>query len=375
MQEIKKRRIVLASVLKPVDDSRMFEKMAASLHQEGYQDVHIIGFPSTTSTKNTPGITIHPLPYFHRISITRIFVPWMILFQTIRLRPALFMVTTHELIVAGCLAKIFLRCSIVYDIQENYFRNIRYTNAFPGGLRYLVALWVRLKEKLLTPFFDSLIIAEKCYQHELDFLNDTAVVIENKCVVPRDFIRKPVEGITTLLFSGTLAESTGVFEAILLAKVLHTIDPSIQLHIVGHCPMRSTWKKITSVLKSHPYIHVTGGNALLPHHRIMEAIESADFGIIYYPPAPHNDLRIPTKLFEYLACGLPVLLQNKRHYTDLAGVVEGAIPISLTTLDGAQIVREMRSRTFFTKPTDSFTWDSEVGTWLQCVQNVLYPEK
>ena len=30
MQEIKKRRIVLASVLKPVNDPRMFEKMGQS---------------------------------------------------------------------------------------------------------------------------------------------------------------------------------------------------------------------------------------------------------------------------------------------------------------------------------------------------------
>jgi hypothetical protein len=41
MQEIKKRRIVLASVLKPVNDPRMFEKMGQSLSQ--MYEVHIIG--------------------------------------------------------------------------------------------------------------------------------------------------------------------------------------------------------------------------------------------------------------------------------------------------------------------------------------------
>ncbi len=41
MQEIKKRRIVLASVLKPVNDPRMFEKMGQSLSH--HYEVHIIG--------------------------------------------------------------------------------------------------------------------------------------------------------------------------------------------------------------------------------------------------------------------------------------------------------------------------------------------
>ena len=66
MQEMKKRRIVLASLLKPVNDTRMFEKIGVSLAQSGQYEVHIIGYPSGTSVSE-PNVHFHPLPRFKNI--------------------------------------------------------------------------------------------------------------------------------------------------------------------------------------------------------------------------------------------------------------------------------------------------------------------
>ena len=43
---MKKRTIVIASVLKPIDDTRMFEKFGMSLSDSGNYNVVIIGYPS-----------------------------------------------------------------------------------------------------------------------------------------------------------------------------------------------------------------------------------------------------------------------------------------------------------------------------------------
>lgn len=45
---MKKRRIVLASILKPVDDTRMTEKLGATLAQVEGNEVYVIGYPSRT---------------------------------------------------------------------------------------------------------------------------------------------------------------------------------------------------------------------------------------------------------------------------------------------------------------------------------------
>jgi hypothetical protein len=55
-QEIKKQTIVIASILKPVDDTRAFEKMAASLAGLGHQ-VFLIGQPGKTPDSGHPLFT------------------------------------------------------------------------------------------------------------------------------------------------------------------------------------------------------------------------------------------------------------------------------------------------------------------------------
>jgi hypothetical protein len=47
---MKKTKVVIASILKPIDDSRMYEKFGLSLEQANEYEINIIGFAS----KNIP---------------------------------------------------------------------------------------------------------------------------------------------------------------------------------------------------------------------------------------------------------------------------------------------------------------------------------
>ena len=71
---MKKRRIVIASILKPVDDTRMFDKMGVTLSDTGNYEVFIIGYPS----KDVPSyqnVQFLPLNAFSRISLGRLLAP------------------------------------------------------------------------------------------------------------------------------------------------------------------------------------------------------------------------------------------------------------------------------------------------------------
>ncbi len=157
MQEIKKRRIVIASVLKPVNDPRMFEKMALTLAHQ--YEVHIFGTEAKTELRND-SVFLHPLLPFGRVSTNRLLAPLKLLRVILTLKPSLLIICPHELLWMVLMAKIFLRCPIIYDIRENYFRNILYTNAFPPILRIFIALYVRCKEWITSPFIDRFFLAE-----------------------------------------------------------------------------------------------------------------------------------------------------------------------------------------------------------------------
>ena len=98
MQEIKKRRIVLASVLKPVNDPRMFEKIGQSLSP--HYEVHIIGTKSKTDSSHD-NIIFHPLGSYTRLGLDRILSPLRILKKILNLKPGLARNMYARIVVGG----------------------------------------------------------------------------------------------------------------------------------------------------------------------------------------------------------------------------------------------------------------------------------
>lgn len=371
MQEIKKRRIVIASVLKPVDDTRMFEKLGRSLAGTQKFEVFIIGFPSRSAVPKEEGITLLPLPFFSRLSLMRVLVPFKILRKCIQVKPDVVIVNSHELLIVGIVNRIFFGSRIIYDIRENYYRNILLTDAFPKVLRLPLALFVRLKERFFSPFFHHLFLAEKGYLNELTFVKNKSTVLENKVRVPPSFQRAPKPGRIRLVFTGTLAESTGVFQAIELAEQLHQKNEAIELMIVGYCAQPDTYLRLVQVIKNQPFIHLKGGQELVPHSQIFEAISEADFGIVYYPPSPHTANSIPTKLYEYLGCRLPILLQDYQPWVELCKPYQAAIKVNFSQPDLANILRSMKEVQFYHQAPAGVTWSDEEPKLLEVVEKLL----
>jgi glycosyltransferase involved in cell wall biosynthesis len=371
MQEIKKRRIVLASVLKPVNDPRMYEKMGQSLAH--HYEVHIIGTKAVFDTDHT-SIFFHPLSTYTRFSIDRILAPAKILRKIFHIKPSLVIVCTHELLWMVLIAKFFLRCKVIYDIRENYFRNILYTNAFPPVLRVFIALYVRTKEWITAPFIDSFFLAEVGYAVELGFIGHKKIVLENKVkkihLPPAVKWSKEDHGIH-LLFSGTLAPTTGVFIAIDLTTKLHEHDPGIKLHIVGFSPMQAVQKQIKNLIGDKTFIHFKESNEPIPHVEILDAVQRADIGIIAYPPNLSTTNTVPTKLFEYLGYKLPILLIDHSPWVELCRPYGAAIPFDFNHLNPSEILGAIKQGSFYKLTPNDVFWEVEEEKLFQAVQRQL----
>ena len=368
---MKKRRIVLASILKPVDDTRMLEKIGGTLSNVNDYEIFVIGYPSNGTPKAHQIITQLPLKSFERISLGRLLAPWLVMKLIYKVKPELLIVNTHELLIVSILNRIFFGTRIIYDIRENYWRNIVHTKAFHAPFRPLLAAWVRLKEKLTAPFFHGFFLAEKAYEKELSFLRNRQVILENKMVVPTGFQRSVSHGKIGLLFSGTLAESTGIFQAIDLAKKLHQVDSKIELKIIGYCALPSTLSEIKKEISGLPFIALVGGDRLVPHPEILEAIASSDFGIICYPPSYHIENRIPTKLYEYLSCRLPIILQKQESWVEICKPYQAALTVDFRNIQPTELLDMMTSTKFYSLDPVNVTWSSEEPRLLKKVRDIL----
>jgi glycosyltransferase involved in cell wall biosynthesis len=363
MQEKQKPSIVIASVLKPVDDTRMTEKLAMSLAKTKDWQVHVIGFGENTPT--LPGIIFHPLGIFSRISAGRLSAPWRILWIMLRIRPQQVIITTHELLVTAMLLKVFRRTKIYYDIQENYYLNIIHTQAFPAVIRPVMANYVRWKEVLMAPLIDYFFLAEQCYAIELPFLDNRFVILENKSLWQGKTPRQPIQNTIRFLFSGTLDTTTGVFHAIALIKKLHVFTPHVELTIIGYAALSTVRQKIMEQTKRVDFIHVIGLHGLVPHSAILTAIEQADVGIIYYEPAPHTFQRTPTKVYEYLAHQLPILYDQNAQWSTLIDKCSGGVAIDFKNPTVETLTSAIRQSCFYPKQALHVTWETEAVKLLQ----------
>ena len=372
MQEIKKRRIVLASLLKPVNDTRMFEKLGVSLARE--YDVHVIGYP-----EQVPGgvssISLHPLKPFRRIGIARVLRVFTVLGMVLRLRPHVLIVCTHELLWISLVAKGLTGCRVIYDVQENYALNILHSPTFPSWLRPLAGGLVRAKERLSTLWVSLYFLAEAGYEKELHFPGKRKVVLENKVRSPKTNARRPApkseHDTIQLLFSGTLAATTGVFVALDVASRLHAVDNRIRLLIMGYCSHAGTFQKLQGLLKDKPFVTLQGGDRLVPHTAILDAIQRADFGIVSYPPNPSTLHSTPTKLYEYLAYRLPMLLIDHPDWVARCAPYRAAVAFNPEDFNAGSILQALKTGPFYTVPPHNVYWEDEENKLFKAIVHVL----
>lgn len=352
-----KKRIVIASVLKPLNDTRMTEKMATTLAEDPLHEVHVIGFPSAMPADAR--ITYHTFPAFKRLSLARVLTPLRILRSLVRIKPAIVIVTTHELLAAAVITKMLLGTRVVYDVQENYYLNIKHTIAFPALLRAPIATYVRCKERMASVFVDRFILAEGVYAQQLGFVKDRFTLVLNKARRPglETAQRLPMQ----LVFTGTLSRSTGVFRAIELAKKFHANDPKVKLQILGYAAIEAERNELFKVVRSCQFLELVGGDKLVNHEIIVDAISRAGAGVIAYSPNPATAGRIPTKLYEYIGSGLPLIfIDSDPAWLELARHHNAKfVALRLDHLATFDLIGWLRQPTPRGTSLDSLYWENE----------------
>ncbi len=357
-------RIVIASVLKPLYEPRMYEKIGISLSEIPNTEVHVIGYGTANPPKDT-SICVHGLGSFPRLSFSRLIAPWKVFLMVLKLRPQILIACTHELLFPFVWYKLICpRTQLVYDLQENYYLNILHTQAFPLLLRYPVAVLVRLHERLCLPFYDLILSAENCYLEEMPFIRSKALVIANKAIRLNHMTRKISSDRIVLLYSGSISREYGIYEAIRLAEQLHSFDPAFQLRIVGYCADAGEAHRLKVFIKNIPYIQADAFDRPIPHTQILEAIAEADWGLICYKANRATQNRIPTKLYEYLSYHLPVLCTTNPVWSQLVQTYDAGMSISYEKPELSTLIHRLKYPSFYQNihSTEALFWETEAKT-------------
>lgn len=372
------KRILLASLLKPVTDTRMYEKLACSISTLPGAQVHVVGFRAPLPPDAPAQIQFHPLFDFERLSMQRLSAPALYRAKLKELQPDLIICCTHELLLASVQHCRRHKVPLLYDVQENYSLNLLTQKNYLAPLRQVLAYLVRRTERLAAPHIRHFLLAETSYANELPFLQQGSyTIIENKYKqgitytlpgTPAQVPHRPLR----LLYSGTIADIYGIFEAIRFTEALHLQEPGTTLTIIGYSARQGTLLQVRQAIQNKPYIHLIGGDQLVPHHQIVEEISRHDLGLLPYQPHPSTFRCIPTKLYEYMAHGLPVLVQENPLWETIVRQETAGISLDFRKLRLSELLPRIRQEIYYTQgiPQQVY-WQSEEIKLLHIINQCL----
>lgn len=346
-----KQVVVLASILKPVNDVRLYEKIGKTLAKNSPEDVfHLIGFqPFTLSSPSLPNIHFHPIFSFKRLSLARFKTGFSFFRKLWQLKPDIVVVATFELLFPVCIYTWFRKTKLVYDVQENYYRNVRYTQVFPRWLRIPIASMIRGIERLVHYRIRRYFLAEDCYFHEMPFMQSKGVVIANKLQATiqssplhRSKIKKQ------FVYTGTISRDYGIFRAIEWVRRLYAEDPAVRLIIIGYCPKTQDWEQLQALQQQHTFITLIGGKHLVSHDQILQALQQATFALLPYHINQSVENRIPTKFYECVATQTPMLVQMNQAWNDFIQQYQAGTLIDFQNLSQAtELWRHIEQKVYY----------------------------
>ncbi len=367
-------KIVIGSVLKPLDDVRHYHKLGLSLAKISNANLFIAAraTPYQADSKRE-NICFHAISPVQPRFIQRLLAPFKFGVYLLKVKPAIIIACTHELLIVIILYRIIFGAKILYDVQENYALNLQENKRFPSWLTQLLSYWIRAKERLCTSLVSQFWLAETCYLEEMPFMRPKATVFENKSLFfgpPKDLFPASLP-LIRLLFSGTIAKENGIFEAVQLAVGLHAIDARYQLHIIGCCHNASVEKEIRLVVSPYSeFIHLKISSIPFGYEAIQETIAASHIGLVPYRPQRNFRDKIPTKLYEYTAASLGIVLQDNSIWTQFCAPFQNALSIDFQQIDAMKIHTGIQNLRLMpaTNSDQSLFWVSEEEKLREAVQ-------
>ncbi len=351
-------KILIASLLKSVDDVRSFERFALSLVPD-FQ-VFIIGSPSNFLPNLFEKITFIPLPFFPRTFFQRIQGVYFFAQKLFDLKPDILIIQSPDLLVVSVFYKLFFGKKLIYDIQENYFNNIFYQNYYTNWKKYLLAFGVRLLERLCSLFVDGFFLAEKSYEKELCFVEKKFFLVENKYALVKygeHFCSPKSKEKLHFIYTGTVSAVYGTHRTIEFIKKLYAENQELRLTLIGCCLDQNYWDKLNKMVEGCSYIDWKISQEPVNHGLIMEEIQKANFGILGYLPNRSTENCVPSKIYEYMAYRLPILMPSNPFWESITAPYKASFRIDFEDFNPPKYLDEIQNFLFYeTEPIPETVW-------------------
>lgn len=367
-------------------DQRIFHRECYSLAVAGYE-THLIIHNSITY-QYIDGVHIHSIGNKKSknpaVNILGRIKSILKAGQLARKIPAdIYHVHDPELIFLGLWLEATTKAAIIFDCHEDNTGYLQQKHYIKPLVRKMLIWAMRLTEKLAARHFDAIIAADKgvAKLFKKSYHASRVVTIHN---FPRLELfpfpgdnqenKRPYD----IVYHGTIPRYH-LEMAFAVAKELKRRDINVRWLFFGKCPDAEWAKK--EISKQGLEENFLLDPVPVPHEKVSSRVLQAKIGFIPLPDLPKFQHNIPTKLFEFMALGMPVVLSDLTPSRPFVGNgqcaflvqwdnIHGYADAIITLLNKRYLRREMG--TVGRKMIESsYNWDIEANKLIQLYNDLL----
>jgi len=287
----------------PVTDIRIFAKQCQSLAEAGYAVSLIV--PKAKCEKKDRvkiiGISSPKRGRLFRMTVT----VWKVFQAALKENAHAYHFHDPELIPVGLLLRI-LGKKVIYDVHEDYPLDIQSRYWLPLWMRIPVSCLLKQFENFSARFFNYIVSATPAIAERFELINTNTVIVHNfskfdelASTEKKIPWRKRLDAV---IYIGGIDVSLGIKE---MVEAIDLVQKKLfaQLILAGEFSPKSLKKEIQN-LPGWKNVEYRG---FLSRNKLADLLNQIKAGLVLRHPVPHYLASYPTKLFEYMSAGIPVI--------------------------------------------------------------------
>lgn len=223
-----------------------------------------------------------------------------------------------EFLPWGVLLKLTTKAKIVYDVHENVRKQILNKTWLPSWSRKPLSLAYVLIEKACLPFIDEIIIAEDSYLENYRGRKNLAAIrnypilsyLEPHADTTAERAKEPDHSFKVTYVGGI----TGLRGALELVEALRIVKANghqeVKLNLIGPVMPADLKDELDGLVQKYGLERLVFVPGPVPLEKVFAILRQSHIGIAVLHPDPNYVESLPTKLFEYMAAELPVIVSN-----------------------------------------------------------------
>lgn len=319
------RKIVHLSTVHRTHDNRVFNKECRLLVERGF-DVTLVIRAEVDEPSPVP-VSALPTPKsrLERLTKTQV-LAWRRLSD---LKADLVHIHDPELIPMAWLWTRLHRAMLVFDAHEDLVKQISTKPYLKPWQRVLARAYARLLTRWADKGADGFVAATP--DIAAGFANRNTVVVHNYPWLSEfDVAVDRVPG--RVVYAGDLSEERKLSLMIEAAHLVRGEVPDAHLILAGKTAGGGAKEKLREV--DGDVVRYVG---LLPPAEVPGLVAQAEVGLILLEPLPNYTTSLPTKLFEYMAAGVPFVASNFPAWVEKFGPLEAGVFVDS---ESAEVVAE-----------------------------------